>query len=120
MRTRYIADASGHWIPERDWRQPETDAAPTILPDIAPYQSMVTGEIISSRSKHREHLREHGCVEIGNDVKPLLDHYKNIPDVAPRQRHELIRAQINAMSDGEFRKAIKRDIDRVKWNSRED
>lgn len=118
MRTRYIADASGHWIPEREWRQPATESAPAILPDIAPYQSMVTGEIISSRSKHREHLREHGCVEIGNDVKLPQNH--KLPDVAPKQRHELIRAQINAMSDGEFRKAIKRDVDRVKWHSRED
>ena len=120
MRTRYIADANGHWIPEHEWRAPATDAAPTIMPDIEPYQSMITGEMITSRSRHREHLREHGCVEIGNETKALFNQRKGIPDVAPQQRHEIIRAQIDAMSHEQFRRAIKRDIDRIKWNSRED
>lgn len=38
-----------------------------IMGDIKPYRSMITGEEITSRSKHREHLRMHDCVEIGND-----------------------------------------------------
>jgi len=36
--------------------------------DIQPYQSMATGEMITSRSKHKEHLRDHGLVEIGNET----------------------------------------------------
>lgn len=39
-----------------------------IMPDIAPYKSMVTGETITSRSKHREHLKRHSLIEIGNEV----------------------------------------------------
>lgn len=39
--------------------------------DIQPYRSMVTGEIISSRSRHREHLKDHNCVEVGNETKYL-------------------------------------------------
>lgn len=35
--------------------------------DIQPYQSMVTGEMITSRSQHRAHLKQHGCIEIGNE-----------------------------------------------------
>lgn len=119
-RTRYIADENGHWIPEREWRAPMSEVTAVVMGDIDPYQSMITGEIIQSRSKHREHLREHGCTEIGNDTAPLLNAYKNLPDVAPKQRHELIRAQIDAMSQKQFRDAIKRDVDRVKWQSRED
>jgi len=38
-----------------------------IIDDIKPYKSMVDGSMIESRSKHREHLRRHGCVEIGNE-----------------------------------------------------
>lgn len=116
MRTKYLADENGHWIPERDWRAPQSQTH-LVMPDIKPYQSMVTGEMISSRSKHREHLREHGCIEIGNETKPLFDYYKNLPDVAPQQRHELIRSQIDAMTHDQFRKAIKVDADHVKWNS---
>lgn len=38
-----------------------------VMTDIQPYQSMLTGEWISSRSRHREHLRDHNCIEVGNE-----------------------------------------------------
>ena len=38
-----------------------------VMPDIQPYRSMVDGSVITSRSHHREHLKQHGCIEIGND-----------------------------------------------------
>lgn len=41
--------------------------APMVINDIEPYRSMVTGEIINSRSRHKEHLKDHGCVEVGNE-----------------------------------------------------
>lgn len=40
---------------------------PMIMPDVAPYKSIITGEEISSRSQHRAHLAEHGCEEVGNE-----------------------------------------------------
>lgn len=40
---------------------------PIVMGDIQPYRSMIDGSIINSRSRHREHLRDHGCVEVGND-----------------------------------------------------
>lgn len=42
-----------------------------VMPDIQAYQSMVTGEMIQSRSVHREHLRRHNVIEIGNEDKYL-------------------------------------------------
>lgn len=91
-----------------------------VMPDIKPYQSMIDGSLITSRSAHREHLRRHGCQEIGNETKAHFDYYKNLPDVAPQQRKELIRAQVDAMTQQQFKAAIKKDADSVKWNSRED
>ena len=38
-----------------------------IIPDIAPYKSMIDGRMITSRSQHRSHLKAHGCVEVGNE-----------------------------------------------------
>jgi hypothetical protein len=38
-----------------------------VMPDIKPYKSMVTGEMIGSRSHHRAHLKQHGCIEVGNE-----------------------------------------------------
>ena len=46
-----------------------------ITPDVAPYRSMITGEVIGGRAQHREHLRRHGCEEVGNDK----------PDMTPKQ-----------------------------------
>ena len=44
--------------------------APMVATDIQPYQSMVTGEMITSRSHHRAHLKQHGVVEVGNEKMP--------------------------------------------------
>ena len=38
-----------------------------VMGDIAPYKSMIDGSIIQSRSRHREHLKDHGCIEVGNE-----------------------------------------------------
>lgn len=40
---------------------------PYVITDIQPYQSMVDGSMIGSRSKHREHLKAHGMIEVGNE-----------------------------------------------------
>jgi hypothetical protein len=42
--------------------------APMVSSDIQPYQSQIDGSWITSRSKHRSHLKQHGCIEVGNDV----------------------------------------------------
>jgi len=52
---------------------------PMVMGDIQPYRSMVNGEWITSRSRHREHLKDHNCIEVGNEKlepKPIP-----IPDV---------------------------------------
>lgn len=51
------------------WIAADAPAAKTFLlmPDIKPYQSMIDGSVIGSRSAHREHLREHNCFEVGNE-----------------------------------------------------
>lgn len=35
--------------------------------DIEPYRSMCDGTMITSRSQHRAHLRQHGVQEVGNE-----------------------------------------------------
>ena len=54
---------SGTWAPAGS----SPSSAPMIMPDIAPYRSVIDGSEITSRSRHREHLRAHGCIEIGNE-----------------------------------------------------
>ena len=38
-----------------------------LIKDLQPYKSMVTGETIDGRRAHRDHLRRHDVVEIGNE-----------------------------------------------------
>ena len=92
--------------------------SPDVIGDIKPYQSMATGEMITSRSRHRDHLREHGLIEIGNETKHLLKDNRNF-DVNPQGRKELIRAQVDAMRHDDLKRMLKRDLDRIRWNSRD-
>ena len=38
-----------------------------VMPDIKPYRSMATGQIVEGRRQHREMLKQTGCIEIGNE-----------------------------------------------------
>jgi hypothetical protein len=89
-----------------------------IIPDIKPYQSMIDGRMITSRSQHREHLKANNCIEIGDQIPPVKP--QPIPDVAPQQRKELIVRQFSSMSDHEVRQMIRRDVQNARWNSRKD
>ena len=40
---------------------------PMVIRDIEPYQSTIDGRMITSRSEHRDHLRAHGKIEVGNE-----------------------------------------------------
>lgn len=52
------------------------------LPDIAGYRSIIDGKWIGSRSAHREHMRAHGVIEVGNERLPAR---KPIPLDSPRE-----------------------------------
>lgn len=115
MRRRFIqidgelVEVTPNYVPD--------PAAPRVMPDIEPYQSMIDGSIITSRSRHREHLRAHGYEEVGNDSS-LTKPPAPIPDVNPGGRKELIRRQIDSMTHAEFRRVLQRDLDNIRWNSR--
>ena len=70
-------------------------SAPNVMEDIKPYKSMVTGEMISSRSRHRAHLKEHNCIEVGNE-KPNFAPRKIEP--TKQEKYEL-RKQIYEIMD---------------------
>jgi putative FmdB family regulatory protein len=72
--------------------------APYVAADMSPYQSMITGEMITSRSHHRAHLKAHNCIEIGNETKYLKP--KEKIDLAPeskKARKQKIIDQVNAL-----------------------
>ena len=69
--------------------------SPMIYGDIKPYRSMIDGSTITSRSKHREHLRVHGCIKIGNETKHLQPKPLTSP---PGLKETLIRATNEVLS----------------------
>ena len=54
-------------IPKEEYQGPQ-QAGFFVMGDITPYKSMVTGEMIQGRRQHREHLRQHNVVEVGNEL----------------------------------------------------
>lgn len=57
----------GRCIPKIYAQSTQPEHGLTVIQDIAPYRSMVTGEQITGRRQHREHLRAHGLQEVGNE-----------------------------------------------------
>jgi putative FmdB family regulatory protein len=53
-----------------------------VIPDIQPYKSMVTGERIRGRAHHKQHIRDHGLIEVGNERLPPRKP-KPMPDLVP-------------------------------------
>lgn len=72
------------------------------MPDIQPYQSMIDGHMVTSRSEHRTHLRDHNCFEVGNETMTS----RSAP---PRQdqRREFLHRQLGDMSDRQANKLLK-------------
>jgi hypothetical protein len=67
-----------------------------VMGDIQPYQSMQTGEMITSRSHHKAHLKQHGLYEIGNEVKAhmsLQKPYKPDSNAIKRTLGEVLSSQ---------------------------
>lgn len=115
MKLRYI-QINGELIPADEATQ-EREYGPYVQGALKPFISMVDGKEVTSRAKYRADLRAHGYEEVGNEIEHLMKP-REIPDVAPGQRKELIAAQIRELGHEGFRKALQRDVEFVKWNSR--
>ena len=66
--------------------------APMVMSDIEGYVSQVDGSWIDSRSKHRNHLKRHRMIELGNDVPmqhPTIDLDRKSKEARKRQIAEL-------------------------------
>lgn len=74
---------------EKSWEEKEKQTrriAPMVASDISGYISQVDGSWIESRSKHRDHLKRHGMVELGNDV-PERHKTVEVSNTEQRKRH---------------------------------
>jgi hypothetical protein len=91
VRTRYIQDPVTYkLVPADEFYASRVEVnAPMVMPDLQPYRSMVTGEQIGGRRQHREHLKTHNVVEVGNS----FDKATPKPVTPPKGlKEQLIRA----------------------------
>jgi len=70
MKRTYVL--RGRKLVEKPKRRYEAKA-PMVIGDIQPYFCHQTGSYISSRSEHRQMLREHGMIEVGNEWDAFSD-----------------------------------------------
>lgn len=89
MRRRWIY-VKGDLVEVTDYKPEPRKTDWRVMPDIQPYKSMIDGSVINSRSRHREHLRDHGCFEVGNDSS--LHHEPRPLKSPPGLKEALIRA----------------------------
>lgn len=75
-------------------------AAPMLIRDIGEYRSPLDGQMITSRSQHRDHMRTHDVVEVGNES---IGSMKAASD----------RASSGPAVDRELGMAIKRRVEEV-------
>lgn len=73
---KYVQDPVTLELVPKDEYRGHTPVSAYIMPDIAGYKSMQTGEWIPGRRQHREHLKQHRLIELGNEP-----HRERKPDV---------------------------------------
>ncbi len=78
-------------IPKDEFYSQYSPNVAYVIADIQPYQSQATGEMITSRSQHREHLKRHGLIEIGNEIDY---HMKKQPPKDDREARRRVIAEV--------------------------
>lgn len=99
MKTTYIYRSGG--LVEITREKP--NAGVSFISDIQPYQSMIDGHMVTSRSEHRAHLRENNCIEIGNEKMEVRQPVPPSRDA----RRRILHQQLENMTDRQADKIMK-------------
>lgn len=74
QRQTWVQDPVTLELIPKDEYHSRAPSGPFVMGELAPYRSMITGEMIDGRRSHREHLKQHGCIEVGNEkLKPRTE-----------------------------------------------
>ena len=86
---------------EQAWKEKQEMTyreAPMVQSDIEGYVSQVDGSWIKSRSQHRNHLKQHKMIELGNDVPQqhkAIEVNQKSNEARKRQIAELAYSKLN-------------------------
>lgn len=81
-------------------------SGPQVIRDIGPYKSMLTGEIIDGRKRHRDHLKAYGCVEVGNEAQKVTS-----KPISKTNRKETLHRMLGDCSDRDMQRMVQREIE---------
>lgn len=79
---------------------------PQVVRDLEPYRSMIDGSVIDGRKRHRDHLRAHGCIEVGNDTTHMQPRKATPMPSVKETMHRLLAD----CSDRDVQRMIQREI----------
>ena len=82
-----------------------------IQDDIKPYKSMINGQMITSRSQHKRHLKANNCIEVGNEKM------ENKPRTFKSNRREILREQLAGMTHKEANRILDRIRDEIRFSN---
>lgn len=114
-RSRMIYDRHGMVAEYEDgelvWARTDAVAGrktegPQIVQDIAAYRSMIDGSVIDGRKRHRDHLKAHGCVEVGNDTS----HMKRTPQPVGQSRKESLHRLLADVGDRDIQRIVQTEL----------
>ena len=77
-----------------------------VIPDIQPYKSMIDGQMVTSRSEHRRHLKANNCIEVGNE-DPSKHIRREKPDTS---RLERLKWEVNKRLTNDQADRLLRDL----------
>lgn len=113
-RSRTLFDRHGAFAEYEDgelvWVRPgygeeRATEGPQVIRDIEPYRSMIDGSVIDGRKRHRDHLKAHGCIEIGNEMpKP-----RKATPISPNRKESLHR-MLADVGDRDLQRIIQTEI----------
>jgi len=91
----------GNWCcnprpPARDWT---IEKPPMIMRPFEPYTSIATGKRINSREDHKNMLRDHDLIEVGNEID-YMEREKAKKDRQPLVKAEDIKEAIDQLESG--------------------
>ena len=94
-------------------KRSEIVAAPYFMKDISEYKSPLDGQMITTRSQHRDHMREHGVIEVGNERMPTA---KAEPKVDKELGHAIKRRldEVRAMPQKQYDQQVQTQREAVK------
>ena len=92
----------------------QISTAPMIMTDIQPYKSMIDGSMITSRSHHRNHLKDHNCIEVGNEKMESKP-----PAPVKSKTREILHAQLDNMTNNQANKIMHNIREYARFNRSE-